>query len=81
MKSIDAEGIPESVAQAVAQLVEAIRAELQAGGQSASRVDLPTRPGSVIGGITREEIYEEHLDHKFPPMPEQAEDEENEAPR
>lgn len=81
MRTIDLEGIPEPIAQAIAQLVAVVRAEMRTREQSPGRVDFLTRPGSVIGGITREEIYEEHLDHKFPPIPQGIQDDEDEESR
>lgn len=60
MKSIDVEGLPEPVAQALASMADVLRHQLTAPEHRESRapVDLPLWPGTVKGGLTREEIYE-----------------------
>jgi len=61
MKTIDVEGLPEPVAQAVAAMVEALREEFRVGGQQTTRrkVELPSSPGKVLGSLSREEIYKD----------------------
>lgn len=61
MKTIDVEGLPEPVAQAVAAMVQALRDQLHVDAEPRrqERVKLPTRPGEVLGLPTREEIYED----------------------
>ena len=64
MKTIDVDGLPETVAQALAGVVRTLRQELQAAtertnGDGREKVQLRVRPGKVIGRLTREEIYED----------------------
>jgi hypothetical protein len=61
MKTIDVDGLPEPVAQAIAALVQAIRAQLrtQAEAHPPQKVELPSWPGNVTSRLTREEIYED----------------------
>lgn len=57
MKIINMEGLPEPVAEAVARVVEALRAHLQANPPPRQRVELLVRDGTVLTPLTREEIY------------------------
>ena len=60
MKSINVEGLPEPVAQALQHVVKALRQELQSQQpQKRQKVDLPVWEGTVKGKLTREEIYED----------------------
>lgn len=64
MKTIDVTGLPEQVAQALQAVVRSLRGELgresiDAAVQSRRKVRLRTRPGRVLGQLTREEIYED----------------------
>ena len=59
MTSINVEGLPEPVIEALAQLVEALREQFQAAKEIRPHVDLLVFPGKVIGKLTREEIYED----------------------
>lgn len=68
MKTIDVDGLPEPVAQALHEIVRAIRQQMR-GPQEARkpdgrRVQLRTWPGKVIGPLTRQEMYD------MPPLPE-----------
>jgi hypothetical protein len=56
MESINVEGLPEPVARAVQAMVQALREQL-AHDQKKAPGELPVWPGTVIGSLTREEIY------------------------
>jgi len=58
MKSLDVEGIPEPIAQALAQLIQAIREQLQAQQRCRPCVTLPVHKGTILRPVTRDEIYE-----------------------
>jgi 4'-phosphopantetheinyl transferase EntD len=58
MESINVEGLPEPVARAVQAMVQALREQLAHDQQKAPR-ELPVWPGTVIGSLTREEIYDD----------------------
>jgi hypothetical protein len=58
MDYINAEGLPELVARAVEVMVQALREQL-AEGQKKEPGELPVWPGTVIGSLTREEIYDD----------------------
>ena len=60
MKEINVEGLPEPVARAIETVVMMLRQQLRPPGNHHEKVKLLTRPGTVIGRLTREEIYE-HL--------------------
>lgn len=57
MKTIDVEDLPEPVAQAVAAMVEALRQQLAKKEEKPKRVELPSWPGTVIGSLSRKDIY------------------------
>lgn len=60
MKAIDVEGLPEPIAQALQSVVETLRAQLrEINGERREPVVLRTRPGTVLGRLTRKEIYED----------------------
>ena len=62
MKTIDVEGLPERVAQALQAIVQTLREELRAEQTRADgrpKVRLRTWPGTVRGPLTREEIYDD----------------------
>jgi hypothetical protein len=59
MQQIDVSDLPESVAQAIDTMVQALRRQL---GQSAPKTaarELPRWDGQVIGTLRREEIYDD----------------------
>jgi hypothetical protein len=58
MKHINVEGLPEPVARAVHAMVQALREQL-AKEQKKQPVELPVWKGTVIGSLTREEIYDD----------------------
>lgn len=58
MKTVNIEGLPESVAEAVVKMVETLRSQFTAKSESRPPVDLPRWPGKVLGSLSREEIYE-----------------------
>ena len=64
MQTIDVRDLPDPVARAIEAMVQAVRGQLGTQPNSRVRVQLPTRAGSVIGRLGREEIYGDHLDHK-----------------
>ncbi len=63
MQTINVEGLPEPIAQALEAFAQTLRDRLHRAATLATqtgqrnRVQLPTRPGKVIGSLTREEIY------------------------
>jgi len=59
MKTIDVEGLPKPVAEAVARMVETLRKQWEGPREPRRRVELPIWPGKVYGRLTREEIYED----------------------
>ena len=60
---IDLEGLPEPVANAIAETVlnlkNRYRAETQAQPAPKPKMDLPSQPGYVIGSLRRVDIYED----------------------
>jgi hypothetical protein len=58
MEHINAEGLPEPVARAVEAMVQALREQL-AKNQMKEPGELPVWRGTVIGSLTREEIYDD----------------------
>jgi hypothetical protein len=58
METINVEGLPEPVARALAAMVQALREQL-AKDQKTEPRELPVWPGTVIGSLTREEIYDD----------------------
>jgi hypothetical protein len=61
MKTINVEGLPEPLANALEAVVQAIREQVRPQGRAEPRpkVKLLTKPGKVIGSLTRREIYED----------------------
>jgi hypothetical protein len=57
MRMLDLEGLPEPVADAIEHLVEVLRKQFRLGRKASGPVRLPTHKGTVIGELTREEIY------------------------
>ena len=58
MEHINVEGLPEPVARAVQAMVQALREHL-AKEQKKEFAELPVWPGTVIGSLTREDIYDD----------------------
>jgi hypothetical protein len=58
MEHINVEGLPEPVARALEAMVQALREQL-AKDQKKEPGELPVWPGTVIGSLTREEIYDD----------------------
>jgi hypothetical protein len=58
MEHINVEGLPEPVARAVQAMVQALREQL-AKDQKKEPGKVPVWPGTVIGSLTREEIYDD----------------------
>jgi hypothetical protein len=58
MESINVEGLPEPVARAIQTMVQALREQL-AQEQRKEPAELSVWPGTVIGALTREEIYDD----------------------
>lgn len=62
MKTLDLEGLPEPVAQALERVVLALRDQFHADCEpirvKMTQSELPILPGTVIGALTRKEIYE-----------------------
>jgi hypothetical protein len=58
MKTINVEALPEPVARALEAMVQALREQLAKDQKKAPR-KLPVWSGTVIGSLTREEIYDD----------------------
>jgi hypothetical protein len=58
---IDLDGLPEPVAQAIAETVLNLKSRYRTSTAQESEPlrDLPSHPGRVIGSLRRVEIYEE----------------------
>lgn len=63
MHTIDVHDLPEPMANAIAQTVQALREQLQKNGEN--HVDLPLWPLGSAHPLSREEIYNDHLDRKL----------------
>jgi hypothetical protein len=62
MNTINVEGLPEPIAQAMDAMARLMREQLATDRQENRKVDkitLPTRSGKVIGELTRDEIYKD----------------------
>ncbi len=61
MDTIDVRGLPEPVARALESLAESMKRQLNRDQRRGSpdRVRLTTRPGKVLGPLTRAEIYDD----------------------
>lgn len=60
METINVKDLPESVARAVAAMVDALRNQLPSRTQRPKgRVELPVWPGTVHGTLSRKELYED----------------------
>ena len=57
MKTVSVDGLPEPVAAAVVQMVEALRTQFAGPPGVRKPIQLPRWPGKVLGNLTREEIY------------------------
>jgi hypothetical protein len=57
METVSIEGLPEPVAAAVVQMVEALRTQFAGAPRAHKPVELPRWPGKVLGSLTREEIH------------------------
>jgi hypothetical protein len=57
MRIINLDGLPEPVADAIEHLVEVLRKQFRLGREASGRGKLHTHKGTVIGELTREEIY------------------------
>ena len=66
MKTIDVHDLPDSVAEAVAETVRALREQLNKNGEHTAD-QLPVFPLGAIGPLGRDEIYHDHLDKKLNP--------------
>jgi hypothetical protein len=60
VQHIDVSDLPEPLARAVAAVVEALRQQFAADEKKLA-VQLPLWQGSVIGNLTREEIYGDRI--------------------
>jgi len=61
MQSINVEGLPEPIVRAVEVMVQALREQLTKEQKEETKEppELPVWPGTVIGFLTREEIYDD----------------------
>jgi hypothetical protein len=58
MEAIDVRDLPEPVARAIRDMVEALRKQLQRPATPGEVRELPVWQGTVIGRLTRKEIYD-----------------------
>jgi hypothetical protein len=58
MDTINVDGLPEPVVRAVEAMVQTLREQL-AKGEKKEPVELPLWRGTVIGSLTRDEIYDD----------------------
>lgn len=67
---LNLDGLPEPFARAIEHLVHVAHEEFAKARPSSEKKPLSTRPGHVIGNLSREEIYED-LDEEIvlPPKP------------
>ena len=59
MKTLDIDGLPEPVAEAVTRIVQTLREHFAATHEHRPPVDLPRWPGKVLGSLRREEMYKD----------------------
>jgi hypothetical protein len=60
MDTVDLRGLPEPIARAVEAMVETIRQQLAKGTPAKPPArEFPRWPGTVLGTLSREEIYDE----------------------
>jgi hypothetical protein len=59
MQTIDVHDLPEPIAQAIAAMVEAVRQRLAPPASKSMPREFPRWPGTVIGTLSREEIYDD----------------------
>ncbi len=62
MKTINVEGLPEPIAQAMEAMARLLREQLKAVEKRDTKgkpIGLPTKSGKVVGTLSREEIYED----------------------
>jgi hypothetical protein len=59
MKTIDVEGLPETVAQALLAMVETLKRQTatKSVAKAHAAIELPRWPGKVMSSLRREEIY------------------------
>lgn len=61
MQQIDVHDLPESVARAIEAMVDALRRQLVQAPVREKTRDLPRWEGEVLGGLTRDEIYDKQV--------------------
>jgi hypothetical protein len=61
METINVEGLPEPVVRAVAAMVQTLREQLAKEEKQAKHepIELPLWRGTVIGSLSREDIYDD----------------------
>ncbi len=59
MQTIDVHDLPEPIARAIAAMVEAVRQRLAPPAIRPPSRELPRWPGTVLGTLSREEIYDD----------------------
>lgn len=59
METINVSGLPESVAQSIEAMVNALRQQFQVKSQKKQPVKLPVWEGKPSGKLSREEIYDD----------------------
>ena len=66
MRAIDVHDLPEPVAKAVAETVQALREQFNKNGEHHA-APLPVWPLGSFGTLGRDEIYDDYLDRKLNP--------------
>lgn len=67
MNTIDVHDLPEAVARAVADTVQALREQFKKNGSQDAA--LPAWPLGATGRLGRDEIYDDYLDRKLDTRP------------
>lgn len=59
IKAINVEGLPQPVTRALQSMVQTLRDQLHTVQKPRQIGNLKTKPGTVIGKLTRKEIYDD----------------------
>jgi hypothetical protein len=57
MQTINVEGLPQPIVRSLEAVVETVRQQLRGPREPRQHVALLTKSGTVLGSLTREEIY------------------------
>ena len=59
METINVEGLPQPIVHSLEAVVETVRQQLREPKEPRQHVALLTKRGTVLGSVTREEIYDD----------------------